>query len=425
MSSTKLPKSKLFALVDCNNFYASCERVFHPKLERRPVVVLSNNDGCIIARSNEAKALGIPMGAPLFEWRELMERCKVAVCSSNYILYGDLSKRVMETLSQYSPDMQIYSIDEAFLHLDRKNCLQVAHQARYNVKKCTGIPVSIGLAPTKTLAKVANHIAKKDPSTKGVFLLEDQKAIRERLETLPVTEVWGIGKRLGERLAKFGIRYAQAFADADDLWIRRNFHVTGLRTAYELRGVSCLALEEATPPKKSICCSRSFSRPIEKIEELSEAVATYTARAAEKLRKDGSRASCITLFATLHPFTLHHTTNLQIVLPEPTHYTPHLLHYAKYALSKLFRPGYAYRKVGVILEGLVSGGSYQPNLFTPKRPTRSQEALMFRIDKINKGQRKKQLHFAAEGINPTWKMQQRRCTQRYTTRWDELLTIRI
>lgn len=424
MSSTK--PNRLFALIDCNNFYASCERVFNPKLQNRPVVVLSNNDGCIIARSNEAKALGIPMGAPLFKYRPLIEQHDVAVCSSNYSLYGDMSQRVMQTLEQFSPDFQIYSIDEAFMLLEPKNCEEVAKEARKRVLQWTGIPVSIGIAPTKTLAKVANHSAKKNPLHKGVYKMETPQKIAAALKELPVTEVWGIGSRSGKKLARSGIYTAQQLAAADDHWIQKQLSITGLRTALELRGHSCLPLEEAPPPKKSICCSRSFGRPISALEELHEAISTFTAKAAEKTRRQHSRASFLTIFTVLHPFEQQKTYTTRIILPEPSNHTPTLISYAKSAIQYLFQPKNSYRKVGIILEGLVPEDNYQLDLFaTHWQVSERQEQLMTTIDSINTRYGRGSLTFASEGVNPTWQMQRNHCSNHFTTSWEELLTIRI
>lgn len=422
MSSTKPTNRPLVALVDCNNFYASCERVFNPKLQKRPVVVLSNNDGCIIARSNEAKVLGIPMGAPLFKYRQLINQHRIAVCSSNYTLYGDLSQRVMETLGHFSPHLQVYSIDEAFMLLDPSDCELIARQARKTVLQWVGIPVSIGIAPTKTLAKVANHVAKKDLAHNGVCALYSAAEAQKVLSELPVTEIWGIGSRTGRLLARYGIRTALQFAQADDTWIRKHTKVTGLRTALELRGQPCIPLEEAPPSKKSICSSRSFGKPINTLKELCEATSAYAARAAEKIRKQKCLASFITVFAVLHPFDLHLSSSIRITLPEPTNFTPHLISYAKYAIEQLYRPQATYRKVGILLEGLVPENNYQPSLSSTPNP--NQTELMTLVDSLNKQYGRKVVKFAAEGINPTWTMQRKHCSPRYTTHWQELLAVR-
>ncbi len=253
----------MYALVDCNNFYASCERVFNPKWKNKPIVVLSNNDGCVIARSNEAKALGIPMGAPFFQCRDLIKAHDVIVCSSNYTLYGEMSGRVMETLKQFSPDIQVYSVDEAFLALQEKDLMDQGLKIRETVLRWTGIPVSIGIAKTKTLSKVANDYAKKNKFQGGVFILQGSEQINSILDCMPVTDIWGIGGRLGRKLNALGITTARQFKEADDTLIRKHLSVVGLRTAMELREINCLPLNEVPAPKKSVTCSRAFGRPVD------------------------------------------------------------------------------------------------------------------------------------------------------------------
>jgi DNA polymerase V len=417
----------MFALVDCNNFYASCERVFNPRWEGRAIVVLSNNDGCVIARSNEAKALGIPMGAPFFQCRQLIEAHHVIVCSSNYTLYGDMSSRVMRTLKEFSPDMQIYSIDEAFLILRETQLLEYGRNLRRTVLQWTGIPVSVGIAPTKTLAKVANRFAKKNPAAGGVFVLDDQMKINEILDSLPVTEIWGIGSKLGQRLNRLGIMTAKDFRDADDGQIRKVLSVVGLRCAMELRGISCLPLEEIPAPKKSVTCSRAFGKPIDNLPELSEAVASYAARAAEKMREQESLATVMVIYVELHPFNRDRGFfHVKASFPEPTDYTPHLISYAKAAAAELFQEGNAYRKAGVILDGLVPDNSYQRDLFAahPVSPEKQKKAMRL-MDSLNAHYGRNILHTAAEGVKKSWKMRQHLRTPKFTTSWDELLKIKI
>lgn len=409
----------LFALVDCNNFYASCERVFNPLLEGRPIVVLSNNDGCIIARSNEAKALGIPMGAPLFEYRELMNKHGVAVCSSNYALYGDMSQRVMQVLEMNAPQVQVYSIDESFLDYDVPDPIREAKILREKVKQWTGIPVSIGIAKTKTLAKVANHIAKKNPEFGGVFLL-DETNCEAVLDKFPVDDIWGIGRQYAEKLTKRGVKTALDLRDTDDAWIKKHLTVVGLRTVWELRGTSCIPLDEAPSAKQSITSSRAFGRPITELNELYESVSSYAARAAEKARKEKRLASSMFVFFVLHPFRSG-GNSVKITFPEPTAYTPEIIHYAKLAAHEIYRPGYSYRKAGVILEGLVDEDSYQRDLFANKGPLHDkQKQRMELLDKMNRSFGKNTLHTAAEGVTKKWSMKQERRSPRYTTRWDEI-----
>jgi DNA polymerase V len=426
MSFTKRD-NQLFALVDCNNFYVSCERVFNPTLHKKPVVVLSNNDGCVIARSKEAKALGIPMGAPTFQYKELFHKHGVAICSSNYALYGDMSRRVMETLATFTSDIQVYSIDEAFLLLDSDTAYSCARKMREVVFQWTGIPISIGIGSTKTLAKAANHIAKSDPKADHVFAIEESS--RETiLRSLPVEEIWGIGSRIAAFLHPNGIKTAWDFLSADDAWIRRHLSVVPLRTAWELRGNSCLALESLRAPRKGIMCSRSFGRTVTKEEELYEAVASYTARAAEKMRRQDSLASYLEVFVIpnrFHPKEAFRN-HIQIVLPKPMSYTPLLIHYAKYGLGMLFRKGERYKKVGVMLGGLIPKEHDQLDLFlTDDMQTTKQSEAMVVFDQINQSFGRKVLRFAAEGLQQSWKMKQHRRSNRFTTRWEELLSIKL
>ena len=402
--------SNLIALVDCNNFYASCERVFNPGLQGAPIVVLSNNDGCIVARSNEAKALGIPMGAPLFQYKELIERHDVAVFSSNYALYGDMSRRVMQVLTRFCPRVQVYSIDEAFCDIDVPDRLQFAKRLRATIAKWVGLPVSIGLAPTKTLAKVANHFAKKNPHVRGVFSLEDPEQIEALLKKTPVEDLWGIGSRLGAMLKKRQMYTAWDLRNADDSWVKRQMSVVGLRMVWELRGISCLSLEELPPAKQSITTSKSFGRPVESLEELSEALSAYTARVAEKLRRQKALASHVSVFVVPKPSefgeTLY-TYQLDMTLPEPTSFTPLITTSAKMLLNRLYREGVAYRKVGTMLSGLVSEQHVQPLLFPATNiPIVKQNKLMQLLDQMNQEWGKRVLRFASEGSEQPWQMRQ-------------------
>lgn len=418
----------MFALVDCNNFYASCERVFNPKWKNRPIVVLSNNDGCIVARSNEAKALGIPMGAPLFQYKDLMKAHDVIICSSNYTLYGEMSARVMQTLKTFSADMQIYSVDEAFLALQGENLMDQGLKIRETVLKWTGIPVSVGIAKTKTLSKVANDYAKKNKSSQGVFILQGREQIDSILDHLPVTDIWGIGGRLGKKLNILGISTAKQFRDADDTLIKKHLSVVGLRTAMELREINCLPLNEVPAPNKSITCSRAFGRPIESFEKICEAVASYAANAAEKIRSQGSVASEMTVFVEFHPFRRDVPNSLysKIIFPEPTNYTPHLISYAKTVLQQLYQPGKQFRKAGIILESLVPEDCFQKDLFVPNDKNNEKlNKLMNIIDTLNEEFGHNLIHSVAEGVSSGWKMKQNRRTSRFTTRWNELLTIKI
>jgi len=413
----------IFALIDCNNFYASCERVFNPELEGKPVVVLSNNDGCIIARSNEAKALGIKMGEPYFRCKPLIERHLVRVFSSNYALYGDMSQRVMEILSHLEPEVEIYSIDEAFFRLPQANeesLLENGRNIRATVKKLVGIPVSIGYGPTKTLAKVANRIAKKHPEHGGVFVLPDE-GLDALLATIEVGDVWGIGRRQTQKLFACGISTALDLKNGNDTWLRKHLTVTGLRTAMELRGISCLPLEESPPPRKSVTSSRSFGQPVTDLAWLREALSSYIAIAAQKLRVEDLKTGCVQVYLTTNRFREgepQYANSKTITLPIHTSSTLDLIHYADEVLRQLYRPGYAYKKVGVVLMDLVSAGHVQAHLFLI--PPKGQEALMGAMDQINRRWGRDTLHSAAAGFLRPWKNKQERRSPSYTTSWQEL-----
>lgn len=413
------------ALVDCNNFYVSCERVFQPSLEGRPVVVLSNNDGCVIARSNEAKALGIAMGSPEFTIRKLLTAHRVQVLSSNYTLYGDMSRRVMETLGQFTPDMEIYSIDEAFLDLsgfDTRNLTDYARIIRRTVKQWTGIPVSIGIAATKTLSKIANHLAKKDPATGGVINLLETPDLETILDQVPVAKVWGIGQTYTQLLTEAGIQTAGQLSRTDDHWIRRHMGVVGLRLVHELRGRSCLNLDHCPPPKQSLACAKSFGHPVTTLRELKEAVSSYTSRVAEKLRAGQLAATTLTVFVMTNPFdqtTPQYSQWLTITLPVATAATPELIQAALQALERIYRNGYRYKKAGVMLTGLVPDTQVQPHLFDPTDRGRLGR-LMTALDQVNARWGSGTLRYASEGFRQDWQAHFHRRTPAYTTRWNEL-----
>lgn len=428
MSSTKLDRL-IFALVDCNNFYASCERVFNPSLIGKPIVILSNNDGCVVARSNEAKALGIPMGAPYFQYADQLKSHQVIVLSSNYTLYGQMSHRVMQTLEQFTPNLEIYSIDEAFLRLiDGPKLGPQASQIKQLVYQWTGIPVSIGIASTKTLAKVANRYAKKHLPHEGFFILDDENLKQQILNDLPVEDVWGIGHQISALLYRNGIRTAWELACMDDHWIKKNLSVVGLRTVWELRGTSCLTLEEAVPPKKSIICSRSFGAVVYQKAELTEALSSYVASAAERLRSQESLASFLEVFLNTSRFKdeEYYSNSAHVTLPIPTDYTPHLIHYAKYGLNRIYRDGFAYKKVGVMLGGIVSNKAVQQDLFVENNlPNQRHRILMQLMDEANAKYGKETIKLAAQGMTQSWKMRRSKCTSRFTTSWNDLLEIHI
>lgn len=416
--------STLFALVDCNNFYASCERIFNPALRNRPVIVLSNNDGCVIARSEEAKALGIRMGQPVFECRSLIRKHGVQVFSSNFGLYGDISRRVMDVLGLSCPDIEIYSIDEAFLNLagipgtPEEHCRAL----RRRVNKWVGVPVSVGIGPTKTLAKAAAKVAKKNPSLSGVFDITG--CAGEVLPSIGVEDVWGIGRKYARLLRGKGVYTALDLSRVDDAWARRHLTVMGLRTVTELRGVSCIPLEETRATNKSIVCSRSFGRKVHALSELKEAVSAYTARAAEKLRAQTAAASFIQVILIEFPFNkgfpATHVASMDI--PEATSYTPELMRYAQALIARVYRKGPAYRKVGVMLAGIVPRGRIQTNLFHTGPEGPKELALMQAVDAINARFARGTVSWAAEGFERPWWMRQARKSPLFTTSWSDLPT---
>ena len=417
----------LFALIDCNNFYVSCERVFQPALCGKPVVVLSNNDGCVIARSEEAKALGIPMGLPAFQLAHLLQVHPIEVFSSNYALYGDMSARVMTTLAQWTPDVEVYSIDEAFLHLPAlpSNALVPYGQTiRTTTQQWTGIPVSIGIGATKTLAKLATRVAKRTPKTQGVVTLTSPSEVEATLAQTPLEEIWGIGPGYTRRLKAHDILTALQLRDTNDQWIRQHLGVVGQRIVWELRGISCLPLERCPPPKQSLMVSRSFGRPITALTEMREAVATYTTRAAEKLRRTQRAAGVVTVFLMTNRFTDEppYANSVIVPLPVATQDTAELIRYALRGTAQLFREGYRYKKAGVILTALVPAQQVQTHLFDRHDRERSQR-LMTAIDAINTQWGTETVRSAALGVQPRWRMRCGHRSPRYTTQWDELVLV--
>jgi DNA polymerase V len=417
----------MFALADCNNFYVSCERIFRPGLVGRPVVVLSNNDGCIVARSNEAKAIGIAMGTPYFQARELLSRHNVQVFSSNYTLYGDISSRVMSILSEFTPDIGVYSIDEAFLdfsHIGKQELVKESQKIRSMVRTWTGIPISIGIAGTRTLAKLANRTAKRTPSAEGVFRLDEPAVIADVLSKTDTGDIWGIGSRYSDRLSKTGIRTALELRDADDNIVRTALGVCGLRTVMELRGVQCISIDDAPAARKSICCSRSFGRKIESLKELAEAVAMYTADAAKRLRTAGLAAGALTVFVDTGMFSKqcqHYCNSITEKLPVPTDSTGDLTVIASRMVKGIYRPQLFYKRAGVIFTELEPLSLVQPDLFESRSPKSA--LLSGALDSINSRFGGGSVFYAAEGTAKPWAMARGRCSPHYTTRWDELLKV--
>lgn len=425
------------AIVDCNNFYCSCERLFKPGLEGKPVVVLSNNDGCIISRSDEAKKLGVEMAGPYFMAKPLIEKHGVSVFSSNYNLYGDLSWRVMETLRMIlgKKNVEVYSVDEAFIDLDmfRPEELQsVAKWIRETVEQWTGIKVSVGVAPTKVLAKLANRLAKKDKQRTGcVMLLDTEEKIRGALLKTPVGDIWGVGGQYAYKLKEYwGIYDAWQLRNLSEEFARTRLGgVVGVRLVRELRGIPSREMEEELVQKKMIATTRMFGSPVTEIRDIREAVATYTSRAAEKLRRQQGAATIISVFVVSKEenhqvgFNRGATHSNYTVLPEATSFTNALIKPALSLVETLYKKGTVYKKAGVMLSGIVPDRSIQGNLFIPDHKN-CERKLMDMIDNVNFSQRDDVLKFAASGTQRDWKMRQELRSPRYTTRWNELYEVR-
>jgi DNA polymerase V len=418
----------LFALVDCNNFYASCERVFNPAIRRKPVVVLSNNDGCVIARSNEAKALGFKMGDPYFKVRPQIEQHGVAVFSSNYTLYGDMSQRVVQTLEQLAPTVEVYSIDEAFLELSgfaEDAVPALAAHIRRTVRQWTGIPVSVGIGPTKTLAKAANRMAKRSADSGGVWSLTTPESQREALSQLSVGDVWGIGRQWSKLLEAEGIPTALALSEQSDAWLRKHLNVVGQRTAWELRGTPCITLELAPAARKGLMVSRSFGRKLAEFEPVREALAAYVTRSGEKLRRELRHARHMMIFLHNSPFDTKEayvSRQASFQLPHPTSDTAELIHYACEALARIFRPGVRYSKCGVMLTELTPDTEHQGDFLDTRNTARSKQ-LMATLDAINRRMGRDSVFYAASGVKRDWAMAATMKSQHFTTDWQQLLQV--
>lgn len=420
----------MYALADCNNFYASCERVFNPYWVGRPVVVLSNNDGCVIARSNEAKRLGIRMGVPAYQIKEEVEKYNIGVFSSNYTLYGDMSNRVMNMLAGYVQDIEVYSIDEAFLDFhgfERYDLSRYGRQIVRQVTKGTGIPLSMGIAPTKTLAKVANKFSKKYPAYQGVCVIDSEVKRLKALQQTPIGDVWGIGRQHRQRLETQGVNTAYHFTQLPRAWVRKHMTVTGERTWLELNGQPCISLELYPPEKKQICTSRSFGQTVGDYENLSEAVATYAAICAEKLRRQQCCAAELMVFI--------HTNNFREDLPQyarhrvikfdvPSNSTIQITKKAKEALKSIFRAGFQYKKAGVIITEIVPRNCVQLNVFDTTDHT-AHNVLMEIIDKVNSGFTRNVLMLASQGTQKPWKLKREKLSGRFTTNLDEIIKIKL
>jgi len=415
----------MYGLLDCNNFYASCERVFNPSLNGEPVVVLSNNDGCVISRSNEAKALGIPMGEPAYKLKELLEKVDVHIFSSNYVLYGDMSHRVMGMLTEMVPEIEIYSIDEAFLMLDGITGVETfGRKMVRKIYKGTGIPVSLGVAPTKTLAKAANRFAKKYPGYKGVCIIDTEDKREKALKLLSVGDIWGIGRRLTKRLNYYGINTAWDFTQRTKSWVRHNMGVTGERTWLELQGKPCLEMYKSLS-NKTICTSRSFGERLTDINPISEAVSNFAAMCGEKLRRQHSYATSMLIFlqtnpnATLQP----QYYNQQLVqLPAPTNDSAELIHYARLVLCNIYKDCYQYKKAGVIVQDIVPERPLQTCLFD-NRDRIKFEKVMETIDNVNARYGRHHLKMASQGFDRKWKLKNEKLSPSYTTSLKDILKI--
>ena len=422
MSSIKYTtKKNKIALVDCNSFYVSCERLFNPKIQKKAVVVLSNNDGCVISRSREAKDLGIKMGEPYFKVKDLVKKNKVEVYSSNYALYGDISRRVMKVLKTFSPKVEIYSIDEAFIDLsfiDEKGVEDYGREIRSRVLKWTGIPTSVGIASTKTLSKVANHVAKKEKA--GVIYLNTN--IDERLKKFPIEDVWGVGKQLSKFYHKNNISNAYDLKNVSNTWVKKGTNVLGAKTAMELRGIPCIDLQIDQEKRKNCCVSRSFGRKVKDLNDLEESVITHCLNAAEKIRADDQIAKTITVFIRTSPFDKnrrYYSNSKTIDLAIPTSNSIELIKNAVKALTDIYKYGYAYQKAGIILSGLKDANQNDQNLLTPLLENKSKK-LMKAIDYTNTKYGRYAISIAQAGLNKGWKMRREHSSKIDTASFDSL-----
>ena len=417
---------KKIALIDCNSFYVSCERLFKPKLLNKPVVVLSNNDGCVISRSNEAKALGIKMGEPFFKVKDLVSKHKVFVFSSNYALYGDLSRRVMKILKTFSPNVEIYSIDEAFLDLsfvEENKTEELAKEIRNRILKWTGIPTSVGISNTKTLSKVANHIAKKNNT--GVMYL-DPKYSDEYLKKFEIQDIWGVGRQLTKFFIKNNILTAFDLKNVSNTWIKKSTNVLSAKTVMELRGISCIDLMPYSEKRKSCCVSRSFGRKVSNLEELKEAITAHALNATEKIRTNEQITRSITVFIRTSPFNKdkrYYSNSHTVELPIDTNNSLEIVKYALEALNKIYKPGHLYQKAGIILSKLKDADKFERNLLTPIIQ-KDLKRLMSAIDLTNTKYGRYSISLAQAGINKSWKMRRQHSSKIDTASFYDLPTIR-
>lgn len=420
----------LFALVDVNNFYVSCERVFAPQLEKVPMVILSNNDGCAVARSAEVKALGVKMGTPWFQMKELARKHGIEAYSSNYTLYGDMSNRVVEVLQQFTPNLEVYSIDESFLRIDSvikhyQSPVHLGATVKERVKDWTGLPVCVGIGPSKTLAKLANHLAKKNQHFSGVCDIStmSKQELHQWMSEIAVDDIWGIGHQIAKRLEVMGIKTILDLMQISPQTMRLQFGVVMERLCYEIRGVSCLKLEEVAPPKQQIIASRSFGKLVTTFNDLSESIATHTGRAAEKLREQHSVAGAITIFIQTNPFMRYEAQYAQSIvmpLPDPIDNSLELTEAAMRGLRKIFKAGFRYKKAGVILNLLADKPVVQQSLFEDVAAKGKSAELMKTIDSINGRYGKTLVQSAATGTKKSWEMRSGNKSPNYTTNWSQL-----
>ena len=413
----------MYALADCNNFYASCERVFEPHLEGKPLVVLSNNDGCVIARSQEAKALGFKVGDPIFKRKECVRKHNVQVRSSNFSLYGDMSRRVMQAFRLFSPDVEVYSIDEAFIKLDGlqgRNYETVMRQMREAVLQWTGIPVSIGVGSTKTLAKLANHYAKHTPEAGGVATVPKKPSAM--MQSIEVGDVWGIGRQWSKKLRGYGVHTAHDLASLDSTFVKESFNIVAMKTVMELQGHTHFRLEQSPEQRKTLLRSRSFGSPVESWRELSEAIASHATRASEKLRNEGLVAKVLRVFFHTSLFNYRdprHSASASIELLPATNVTHTIIKESLRLAEPLYRAGYKYKRAGVYLLELSKGPVKQSLVDSPEEQQRDKR-MMDLLDNVNKNMGKGTLHFASTGFTKVMEMRQLQRSPRYTTHWDEL-----
>ncbi|GIV26393.1 MAG: SOS mutagenesis and repair protein UmuC [Bacteroidia bacterium] len=419
----------MFALIDCNNFYASCERIFRPELNGKPIVVLSNNDGCIIARSNEAKALGIPMGAPLFQYENVIRENNVYVFSANFELYGDISNRVMSILSDFCPEIEIYSIDEAFLDLSQYknfNLRNFAEEVKKRVLKWVGVPIGIGIAPTKSLAKVANHIAKKFPEyTKNIHIIDSEEKKLKALKWLPVEDVWGIGPNYAELLNRVNVRKAYDFIQLPDQWIKKHMKINGLLLKYDLSGIKMMSLETPTM-RKNIATTRSFETYYEKFDDLKERITTFASQCAFKLRQQKSHCKSLSVFVATNRFSTNsdkYFASIHLQLPYSTNSTIDIVKYAIIGLKKIFKEGYQYKKAGVICHEVYPESFYQPTFFENRNEKHL--LLMKTLDKINHTYGNNTIRLASQDEKGLNKMKRNFLSPCYTTRIEDIITIKV